>query len=124
MKDINEFFPNRSFSFPITEKKDVSSKINNPLTANPTKWSNTLRQFVGCYLFKKISQFAKSRDYQIWQFLKNVQIFKFILNYLKHFSDAASVGSTGSDDLDQARILNLQEIIKPHPNLANRMYFV
>ena len=32
--------------------------------------------------------------------------------------------STGSDDLDATRISNLQEIINPHPNLANRMYFV
>ena len=32
--------------------------------------------------------------------------------------------STGSDELDQAKITKLQEIIKPHPNLVNRMYFV
>ena len=25
------------------------SKIVNPLSANPTKWSNALSQFVGCY---------------------------------------------------------------------------
>ena len=32
--------------------------------------------------------------------------------------------STGSYELDQIKIANLQEIIKPHPNLANRMFFV
>ena len=32
--------------------------------------------------------------------------------------------STGSDELDQTKITNLQEIIKPHPSLANRMYFL
>ena len=32
--------------------------------------------------------------------------------------------STGSDELDQTKITNLQEIITPHPNLVNRMYFV
>ena len=41
-----------------------------------------------------------------------------------NFSDAASVESSGSDELDETKITNLQEIIKPHPNLANRMYFV
>ena len=73
---------------------------------------------------EEISSFPRSRDYQISKFFKKLQIFQFILNYLKPSSDAASIGSTGSDDLDQGRILNFQDIIKPHPNLANRMYFL
>ena len=39
-------------------------------------------------------------------------------------SDAASMKSTVSDELHRTRISYLQEIINPHPNLANRMYFV
>ena len=66
----------------------------------------------------------KVKDYQISTFCEKVQIFLCIFNYFLNSSDAASMESTGSDELDETIITNLQEIIKPHPNLANRMYFV
>ena len=66
----------------------------------------------------------KVKDYQISTFCEKVQIFPFTFNYFLNSSDAASMESAGSDELDETKITNLQEIIKPHPNLANRMYFV
>ena len=62
---------------------------------------------------------AWSRYYQI----SRLSSFPVYVNYFTS-SDAASIDSTGSNKLDQTRISNLQEIIKPHPILANRMYFV
>ena len=68
--------------------------------------------------------FAKSRDYQISKFCEKSQVFQFVFNHFLFSSNAASMESTGSDELDQTKITNLQEIIKPHPSLANRMYFL
>ena len=67
---------------------------------------------------------CKVKDYQISTFCEKFQVFSFIFNYFWNSSDAASLESTGSDELDETKITNLQEIIKPHPNLVNRMYFL
>ena len=41
-----------------------------------------------------------------------------------YFHPSRDVASSGSDELSPAQISNLQDIVTPHPNLVDRMYFV
>ena len=50
MFSIITFFPWMTFQNKLTgyyDEPSISVKCFNPLSANPTKWSNTLKQFVG-----------------------------------------------------------------------------
>ena len=42
LKDIKNLQANKT-----TQDSDITTKLINPLSVNPTKWSNTLKQFVG-----------------------------------------------------------------------------
>ena len=42
-----QYIPKRSSDFFTTTQKSLKLLILNPLGANPTKWSNTLKEFVG-----------------------------------------------------------------------------
>ena len=44
-------------SFPVTFRNFLKTGILNPLSANPTKWSNTLKQFVVNFPTSRLSVF-------------------------------------------------------------------
>ena len=44
---INSELMNIAFILNAASDQKIQQLANNPLSANPTKWSNTLKQFVG-----------------------------------------------------------------------------
>ena len=64
-----------------TSKMELFAKIVNPLSANPTKWTNTLKQFVGNMLANCFSVFdhfvglALKGLKTIWQLVLNASLY-------------------------------------------------
>ena len=112
---LNDFFSNIIKNLNTPQKNHTDSIIENVrdlklLSANPTKWPNTLKQFVGNLPTNCLSEF----DHFVGLALKGL---KAILKYRKHPSILPIKRKTKSDPVCTFNHITKEDVIKKMKNL-------